>query len=209
MNKIRFITGIGTSVGKTVVSAILCRLWKYSYWKPVQAGDLNASDSMFVDHLSDGNTPILPERFRLTTACSPHEAAMYDDVQLRLDHFRLPGSHDGLIIEGAGGLFVPLNSDELMIDLIEFLQVPVVLVCSEYLGCINHSLLSFYTLNQRKIPVDFVVFNGIYNELTRKILKAHLPTGSGLIEVPRLTEMTFGGIEDAIKEIQITTYGEN
>lgn len=201
-----FVTGIGTAVGKTLVSAILCRLWNCSYWKPVQAGDLHHSDSDQVSYLTQHKLQVLPERYRLQTASSPHDAAGRDGLLLRLDQFEMPEFDGGLIVEGAGGLLVPLNHQELMIDLIRHFRLPVVLVCSEYLGSINHSLLSFYALQREEIPVDFVVLNGIQTESTKSALMAHLPKGAGLIEVPWIKDISRMDMDELLTQIKIT-YG--
>ncbi|MGO1788523.1 MAG: dethiobiotin synthase [Sphingobacterium sp.] len=208
MDKQLFITGIGTGVGKTIVSAVLCRLWNSSYWKPVQSGDLETSDSITVRDLLKSSAHILPERYRLQTASSPHDAARRDGMALQLVDFHLPKHEKNLLIEGAGGLFVPLNEQELMIDLIEAWNIPVIIVCSEYLGSINHSLLSFYALQQRNIQTAYVVLNGIRSESTARILREHRPIGSGLIELPWLTSISSKGIDEAIVNIKITNQDE-
>lgn len=209
MNKQLFITGIGTGVGKTIASAALCHLWKSSYWKPIQAGDLEASDSMMVSRLSNAQVKILPELYRLQTASSPHAAAQRDGLALSLDRFYLPEDDINLLIEGAGGLFVPLNNHEFMIDLIAYWRIPVILVCSEYLGSINHSLLSFYALQQRNIVVDYIVLNGIQSASTRSILIEHRPMSSGIIELPRLKTISSQGLNEAIRNIKITNGKES
>jgi len=101
---------------------------------------------------------------------------------------------------------VPLNHQELMIDLIRHFRLPVVLVCSEYLGSINHSLLSFYALQREEIPVDFVVLNGIQTESTKSALMAHLPKGAGLIEVPWIEDISRMDMDELLTQIKIT-YG--
>lgn len=208
MDQQLFITGIGTGVGKTIVSAVLCRLWGSSYWKPVQSGDLETSDSMVVQEFLNSSTTVLPERYRLQTASSPHDAAHRDGMALRLDDFNLPKHEKNLLIEGAGGLFVPLNEHHFMIDLIEAWNIPVILVCSEYLGSINHSLLSFYALQQRNIQTAYVVLNGIRSESTARILRKYRPVGSGLIELPWLTHLSSKGLDEAIANIKIKNQDE-
>ena len=106
-NKI-FVTGIGTNVGKTVVSAILRRRYNAVYWKPIQAGDLDNSDSMKVEKLSHISEQIINERFQLNTPASPHFSAKEDGIKITVKDLELPEIEQNLIIEGAGGLFVPL-----------------------------------------------------------------------------------------------------
>lgn len=182
-----FISGIGTGVGKTIVSAILAQLWGADYWKPIQAGDLDQSDSDTVRNLALHVKNIHPEQFRLTLAASPHEAAEADQVTIRLQDFKLPHTDNNhLIVEGAGGLFVPINDQHFIIDLIERLKLPVILVIKDYLGCINHSILSIKALNAYKIPLAYVVFNGNFKAATRRIIHQHLAEGIKTIDIPEL-----------------------
>ena len=127
-----FITGIGTNVGKTVVSAILCKATGAAYWKPVQAGDLDDTDSDKVRALS--GSEILPEQFRLNTPASPHLAAKLDGITIQKENLSIPESTGNLLIEGAGGLMVPLNEEGLLyLDVIQNWKIPVVLVSRHYL----------------------------------------------------------------------------
>ena len=156
-----FITGIGTDVGKTVASAILVETLQADYWKPIQAGDLHQTDTMTVKNLVSNKQSVFhPETYRLTKPMSPHAAAMHDGIQINLDNIIPPKHTRTLIIEGAGGLMVPLNKDFLIIDLIEKLNAEVILVSQNYLGSINHTLLSVEALQKRNIPVKGIIFNG-------------------------------------------------
>jgi len=157
-----FVTGIGTGIGKTLVSAILVEKLKADYWKPVQSGDLDNSDSIAIKHLiSNTESVIYPETYRLTQPFSPHKSAAIDGITIDPEKFTLPETNNTLIIEGAGGLMVPLNNRFLMIDLIRQLNAEVILVSQNYLGSINHTLLSVYSLNQYGIPVKGIIFNGV------------------------------------------------
>lgn len=156
-----FVTGIGTEIGKTVVSAALVEKLQADYWKPVQSGELDNSDSNKIRNLiSNAKTRIFPEGYKLTQPFSPHKSAAIDGIAIEAENFTLPETSNSLIIEGAGGLMVPLNDHFLMIDLIKQLGVEVILVSKNYLGSINHTLLSIYTLGQYGIPVRGVIFNG-------------------------------------------------
>jgi dethiobiotin synthetase len=156
-----FVTGIGTEIGKTITSAILVEYLKADYWKPIQSGDLDHSDTNKVQNLvSNIKTKFHPESYRLTQPFSPHYSAQLDDVTISLDEINIPETANNLIIEGAGGLMVPLNQEDLIIDLIKKLDVEVILVSKNYLGSINHTLLSIEALNSRNIPIKGIIFNG-------------------------------------------------
>ncbi len=160
-NKPLFITGIGTGIGKTVISAILTEKLKADYWKPVQSGDLDDSDTLKVKSMiSNTQTVFHPETYRLTQPFSPHKSAAIDGISIEKDKFIIPQTENQLLIEGAGGLMVPLNDDFLMIDLIKQLDAEVILVSQNYLGSINHTLLSVAILKQYNIPIKGILFNG-------------------------------------------------
>jgi len=166
-----FITGIGTDVGKTIVSAILVEKLQADYWKPVQAGDLDNSDTIKVRQLVSNAVSVFhPEAYRLTQPFSPHKAAHLDGVEIDIDKIVLPQTNNQLIIEGAGGLMVPLNNQHLIIDLIERLTADVILVSRNYLGSINHTLLSVEALLGRGINIRAIVFNGEADEYTQNII---------------------------------------
>ncbi|PWK78289.1 dethiobiotin synthetase [Mucilaginibacter oryzae] len=156
-----FITGIGTGIGKTIISAILTEKLKADYWKPIQSGDLDKSDTLTVKSLiSNKVTRFFPEAYALTQPFSPHKSAALDKITIDLEKIVLPQTQNQLIIEGAGGLMVPLNNNFLIIDLIKQLNARVVLVSRHYLGSINHTLLSIHALKKYGIPVMGIVFNG-------------------------------------------------
>ncbi|HYK77474.1 MAG TPA: dethiobiotin synthase [Daejeonella sp.] len=161
MKKPLFVTGIGTGIGKTIVSAVLVEKLKADYWKPIQSGDLDQSDTHTVKNLISNSSSIFhPEAYRLTQPFSPHKSAAIDGITIDPSKIILPETQNQLIIEGAGGLMVPLNDEFLMIDLIKQLQAEVVLVVKHYLGSINHTLLSVEILKNRNIPIKGIIFNG-------------------------------------------------
>jgi dethiobiotin synthetase len=172
MSKKQFIiSGIGTDVGKTVASAIISQALNATYWKPVQAGDLDWSDSMKVDNWTDDKVIVLKEQFRLTAPMSPHAAAFLDGVSITQDSFVIPQVEGNLIIEGAGGLMVPVNNEGLLyIDLFQSWNLPVILISRHYLGSINHTLLSIGALKSRNIPIEGIVFVGEENKATESII---------------------------------------
>jgi dethiobiotin synthetase len=156
-----FITGIGTNIGKTVVSAIVTEYLNADYWKPIQSGDLMDSDTMKVKALVSNNKTVFhPEKHRLSQPLSPHAAAKRDGVAIKLEDFTLPQTENHLVIEGAGGLMVPLNNEILIADLIQHLDVSVLLVSQNYLGSINHTLLTIQELKRRNIKIIGIVING-------------------------------------------------
>lgn len=185
-----FVTGIGTDVGKTVVAAILTKALGADYWKPVQAGLEPGTDAGTIAALVPEATRH-PEAYRLRLPASPHAAAAAEDLTLTLETILAvrPLTDKPLVIEGAGGLLVPLAKGLLVIDLIEALRVPVVLVSRHYLGSINHTLLSVEALRARQIPIAGLVFNGEPTPATESFILAHtgLPVLPGLPPEPALT----------------------
>ncbi|WP_461451968.1 dethiobiotin synthase [Mucilaginibacter sp.] len=156
-----FITGIGTGIGKTIVSAVVTEKIKADYWKPIQSGDLHDSDTLKVKSLVANSQSIFhQESYRLTQPYSPHKSAAIDGVVIDPEKIIIPETDNQLVIEGAGGLMVPLNDDFLMIDLVKQLGAKVVLVSQNYLGSINHTLLSVNLLKQYHINIAGIIFNG-------------------------------------------------
>ncbi|BAU42604.1 ATP-dependent dethiobiotin synthetase BioD [Leptolyngbya sp. O-77] len=186
-----FITGTDTNVGKTVVSALLTLGLNASYWKPIQSGLDPISDTDYVRKVTGlDDSHFLPERFTLTQPLSPHAAAEIDGVQIHLSDFQLPSQlpYKPLIIEGAGGLMVPLNEEDFVIDLIRQFQLPVCLVTRSTLGTINHTLLSLSQLRRMEIPILGVIVNGPKNEGNRAAI-AHYGNVPILAELEPLAEV--------------------
>jgi dethiobiotin synthetase len=170
-----FISGIGTDVGKTVVSSIVVEKLKADYWKPIQAGDLELTDTMKVRQLvSNSKTVFHKEAYKFTNSVSPHYAAALDRITIDPKNIYLPISdNDTLVIEGAGGLMVPLNENYLIIDLIKDIEAEIILVSNNYLGSINHTLLSIEAIQTRNLPLIGIIFNGISNPETERIIQMH------------------------------------
>jgi len=174
-----FVTGIGTEVGKTIASTIITQALKADYWKPVQAGELDDSDRMKVETLIDNDrSKFHPEAYRLNQPMSPHAAAERDGVEIDISSIKMPHTDNHLVIEGAGGLLVPLNDKDTILNLIETLNCEVILVSRHYLGSINHTLMSIELLKQRNIRIKGILFNGKENKDTESII-----TKMGGIEV--------------------------
>ncbi len=190
-----FVTGIGTGVGKTVCSAVLAAYFRADYWKPVQSGDLEESDSMKIKQWTAGNTFCYPETYRFQLAASPHQSAKQEKITIDLERFTIPQTGNPLIIEGAGGLMVPLNDHIFMIDLIEKLNIPVALVARNYLGCINHTLLSVMALKQKDLQLSYLILNGIFPPDTERIICSAAAPDTHIIRIPEIENITKENIE--------------
>ncbi|MGE0024485.1 MAG: dethiobiotin synthase [Hyphomicrobium sp.] len=155
------VTGTDTSVGKTVFAAALAQALGATYWKPIQCGLDGGSDSAHVRTIA-GLPPdrILPEAYRLNLPASPHRAAEAEGIEISLARLKLPEVEGPLVVEGAGGLMVPVTRQALQIDVFASWRLPVVLVARTALGTINHSLLSIEALNGRNIPILGIAFVG-------------------------------------------------
>lgn len=180
-----FVAGIGSGVGKTVISAILTQAFNADYWKPVQCGHLEQLDSQTVQSLvSNEQTIIHPERFKFSRELSPHAAAKLDGMQIEKEEIVLPKTKNNLVIEGTDGLLVPLNQKNLIIDLVKYFEAETILVSKNYLGSINHTLLSLEALQKREIRVTGVIFNGKPNPATEEIIVNY----SGVRVIGRVNE---------------------
>ena len=165
-----FITGIGTDVGKTIASAIITEALEADYWKPIQAGDLDNSDTHKIEkYISNSKTIFHKNSYALNTPASPHYAAELDNVEININNIREPKSKNHLVIEGAGGVFVPLNKKDTIIDLIQP-DYKVIVISRHYLGSINHTLLTIEALQNRKISIAGIIFNGDENKATEEII---------------------------------------
>jgi dethiobiotin synthetase len=166
-----FVTGIGTDIGKTVVSAVLVEALKADYWKPVQTGSFFSRDTVEVKRIiSNTKSQFHPESYLLKQPMSPHAAAELEDVEIQMDRINLPNTSNHLVIEGAGGLMVPLNRNHFMIDLIQKFDAEVVLVVKNYLGSINHTLLSIDVLKSRGLKIMGIIINEEPHALSENII---------------------------------------
>lgn len=172
-----FITGIGTDVGKTLVAAIVTEALEADYWKPVQAGLTDGTDAEKIRSLlSNPHSAIHPEAYRLQTPASPHIAARIDGVEIQTSQIVLQAEqilstiHRPLVIEGAGGLLVPLSAQHTVADLIKALRARVILVSRNYLGSINHSLLTADWCRHHGIDVAGWIFNDDYLQYEDEIV---------------------------------------
>ena len=165
------ITGTDTGIGKTVFAAGLCALLGAAYWKPIQSGLDEETDSQLVARLADiAPSRILPEAYRLSAPLSPHRSAEIDGVKIDSAGLTIPNCDGPLVIEGAGGLMVPLTRNDLFIDVFARWKIPTVLCARTGLGTINHTLLSLEALRTRNIPVLGVAFIGAEMADTQKTI---------------------------------------
>ena len=169
-----FVTGIGTGIGKTFVSAILAKALDADYWKPVQAGYEEGTDSEWVANwLKETGSVVHPEVYRLAKPASPHIAAREEGITIDISKIceKIPQNDRTLLIEGAGGILVPLNESQFVADLIKEMGAKVILVSRNYLGSINHSLLTARVCREMQIPVIGWVFNDQYLNYEEEIVK--------------------------------------
>lgn len=167
-----FITGTGTDVGKTLIASIVTEALQADYWKPVQAGFADGTDSLRIrDLISNDQTKIHPELYLLEMPASPHLSAPAEGKEIKIKEIihHLPKTKSQLIIEGAGGLMVPLNKNKLILDLLKKLKTKVIIVSKNELGSINHSLLTAAVLKKEKIRVLGWIFTEEYQNYEEEI----------------------------------------
>jgi dethiobiotin synthetase len=177
------VTGTDTGIGKTVFAAGLATALGAAYWKPIQSGLDEGTDSETALRL--GVARVLPEAYRLTAPLSPHRAAELDGIEIDPVRLALPDIDGRLVIEGAGGLLVPITRSRLFADLFSHWQAPVILVARTALGTINHSLLSIEAMRWRDIPILGIAFVGEANEDNEATICA-LADAKRLGRLPRL-----------------------
>jgi dethiobiotin synthetase len=165
------ITGISTDVGKTVISSIVVEALRADYWKPIQCGNLDSTDTETVKCLVSSKQSFFhPEAYRFKNPLSPHHAARLEGIEICSKKISCPLSNNLLVIESAGGLMVPLNDTTLMIDLLNSWQCKIILVSKHFLGSINHTLLSIEALKNRKMDLAGIIFNGVENPDTENLI---------------------------------------
>lgn len=173
MRKPIFVTGIGTGVGKTVAAAIITEALGADYWKPIQSGYEEGTDCHTVQSLiSNTQTQLHPEVYKLSLPASPHIAAREESVAIDLSTIvnNIPKTSNHLVIEGAGGLLVPINEKQFIADMILALDAQVILVSRNYLGSINHSLLTAEACKQRNLSVIGWLFNDQFMQYEEEIV---------------------------------------
>lgn len=169
-----FVTGVGTGVGKTFVSAVLVAGLGAKYWKPVQAGSEPETDRETVQRLTGlGDDFFIPEYACLAHPLSPHAAAKLENIELDIHQIHLPVRNVALITEGAGGILVPLNSESVYADLLSLWNIPSVIVSRNYLGSINHTLMTAEIMQTRNLPVKGIIFTGESNLESESVIESY------------------------------------
>lgn len=198
-----FITGIGTNVGKTVASAVLVEAMKADYWKPIQSGTIESRDLETVKSLVSNKQSVFhPEVYSLKEPLSPHFAAKLENIEIDINHINLPKTNNHLLIEGAGGLLVPINSKHYVIDIAKKFDCEVILVISNYLGCINHSLLSIEYLVKNNYKLHALVLNGNFEDEVKQVIINYCK-GVKVIEIPNLAELSKENITEIATKISL------
>jgi dethiobiotin synthetase len=172
MPKQFIIAGIGTEIGKTLCAAIVTKALNANYWKPIQAGNLTEGDAHWVQQWVPG-TEVHASTYALQNPLSPHTAAELDGIRIDLNSFQIPETKDNLVVELAGGIMVPLNEKDTNLDLIKRLSMPVILVSKNYLGSINHTLMTYEILNSLNIEIAGIIFNGQTNSSGESFILNH------------------------------------
>ena len=195
MSRRFFVTGTDTGVGKTVLSALLCAALDAAYWKPIQTGSDEGTDRETVARLAQlPPEKLLPEAYCFRPPVSPHLAAEQAGVEISLEKIQLPAAANGapLIVEGAGGVLVPINGEEFMVDLMKRLGLPVILATRGALGTINHTLLSLAALRSARVAVTGVVMMGEEFGDNRRALERYGDTRvvGAIPPLPRLDRAT-------------------
>ncbi|MBA3679607.1 MAG: dethiobiotin synthase [Bacteroidetes bacterium] len=201
-----FVTGIGTGVGKTFVSAILTEALKADYWKPLQCGTKEGTDKNLVCSLISNKKSIMHnESYCYEEPVSPHLAAALANDKIRLDKMHLPDTENVLIIEGAGGILVPLNDTNFVVDLAIEFEAEIILVIKNYLGCINHSLLSIDYLIKNGFEVKGLILNGNFDPAVRLAITnfSELPI---LGEIPEVTEVSKESVLNLSQKINLSLF---
>jgi len=166
-----FITGTDTGIGKTTVAALLCAALDAIYWKPIQTGSREGTDRRTVMRLAQlPSSRTVPENYIFSPPVSPHLAAQRAGVRIELRKIKMPllPARQNLIVEGAGGVLVPINDNQLMIDLMHQLKLPVLLVARTSLGTINHTLLSLAALRTARLRIQGVIMVGSPDRLENR-----------------------------------------
>ena len=194
-----FITAIGTDSGKTLVSAIVAHYLQADYWKPIQAGQPTDTDTI-KSLLSD--IYCHPEAFNLKMPASPHSAAKNESISIRIGDINIPDTQNTLVIEGAGGVLVPINNEEHVIDIALKAKAEIILVSNNYLGSINHSLLTLNYLQSNGFKIKGIIFNGPPNKDSEDIILHHAKCPC-LLKIPQLESINESTITELASKLKL------
>jgi dethiobiotin synthetase len=201
MKNVIAIVGIHTDIGKTIASAVIAEALQADYWKPVQAGNIGHRDKWVVENLiSNSKDRVHAEAVLLSEPMSPHAAAAIDNVEIDHTKFIWPSTDKLLLIETAGGVLSPMYEDVTMADFVKYYELPVILVSKNYLGSINHTLLSVEVLRSRDIPILGIVMNGETNKESESFIEAYSKVPV-IARIPFFEELTHTAIKDCAVEI--------
>jgi dethiobiotin synthetase len=203
-----FISGIGTGIGKTFVSAVLAEALQADYWKPIQCGMDGGTDSEKVASLiSNPNTKIHEESYVFKMPASPHIAANAENVKIMMESVVLPETTNNILIEGAGGLMVPVDEGSYVVDLAAQFETEIILVCSSYLGCINHSLLSIDYLLKNDFQVKGLVLNGNFDKGVKTAIMsyAELPI---IAELPQISDISKEAVHNLSQYVNLSLFDD-
>jgi len=204
MNNVIAIAGIHTNIGKTIASAVLAEALQVDYWKPVQAGDLDNRDSLVVKQLlSNNKSQVHKEAVMLSQPMSPHAAAAIDGIDIDHTKFHLPFTDNTLLLETAGGVLSPLSNTFTMADLIQYFNLPAILITQNYLGSINHTLLTIEVLRNRNIPIIGVVVNGESNASSETYIEQYGKTPI-IARIPRFDILSKEAVKECANDIRIS-----
>jgi len=201
-----FITGIGTGVGKTFAAAILTEALKADYWKPVQCGMEGGTDKEKVTELvSNSNSVFHAETYCFKEAVAPNLAALNEQTKIVIEKFVLPKTENHLIIEGAGGILVPIGEHSFVIDIAREINAEVILVINNYLGCINHSLLSIDYLIKNEFELKGLIFNGKFDTEVKKAIMnyAELPI---IAEFPEIETVNKDSVLNLVQKVDLSLF---
>jgi len=173
MNKAIAIAGIHTGIGKTIASAVIAEAIGADYWKPVQAGVTERDLMQVREWLSNGNNRVYEEAILLSSAMSPHAAAQIDGINVDYTKFVWPKTDKTLLIETAGGLLSPMSASTTMADFITHYKLPAILITQNYLGSINHTLLSIEVMKARGISLIGIILNGVENGYSETFIEQY------------------------------------
>jgi dethiobiotin synthetase len=204
-----FVTGIGTNVGKTIASAIITEALQADYWKPIQSGTIDGSDKHTVSELiSNEKTKVHDEIYAFREPASPHLAASLENQTIQLSKLVLPESSNHLVIEGAGGILVPINSNNFVIDIANSFNCDVILVIRNYLGCINQSLLSIDYLVSNNYNLKGLVLIGNFDKLVKSAILNHaeIPV---ILEINELEAINKEVISEFSKNVNVSVLLED